>query len=150
MFPMTAPVDSAVHAWARLVRAHRAALATVEGHLKAARLPPLAWYDALLELERAGEAGLRPFELQQAMLLAQYNLSRLADRLEAAGYIARTASEDDGRGHRLIITPAGLAVRREMWPVYAAAIESAVGARLSDAEARTLGDLLQKLYAPGA
>lgn len=143
---MAAPSEAVVRAWIRLERAHRAALATVEGRLKAAGLPPLAWYDVLLELERAGEPGLRPFELQKAMLFAQYNLSRLIDRLSAKGYVARTASEEDGRGQVLTITKAGRAVRRKIWPVYAATIEAAVGAHLSDAEARTLGDLLEKLY----
>ena len=142
------PSDSTVRAWTRLERAHRAALATVESHLKKAGLPPLAWYDVLLELERAGAAGLRPFELQKAMLFAQYNLSRLIDRLDAAGYVARTASADDGRGQVLTITAKGRAIRKKVWPVYAAAIEAAVGAHLSPSEARTLADLLAKLYAP--
>jgi DNA-binding MarR family transcriptional regulator len=110
-------------------------------------LPPLAWYDALLELERADPPGLRPFELQKAMLFAQYNLSRLVDRLEAAGYVARSASEEDGRGQRLTITKSGRALRRRMWPVYADAIAAAVGSRLSEPEATTLGDLLGRLYA---
>ena len=145
---MTAPSESVVRAWTRLERAHRAALATVESRLKAAGLPPLAWYDVLLELERAGEAGLRPFELQKAMLLAQYNLSRLIDRLEAQGHVARAASEDDGRGQVLAITAKGRAMRRKIWPVYAAAIEAAVGAHLSPTEARALGDLLERLYPP--
>ncbi len=145
---MTAPADSVVRAWTRLERAHRAALATVEGRLKEAGLPPLAWYDVLLELERAGAPGLRPFELQKAMLLAQYNLSRLIDRLEAQGHVARAASEDDGRGHVLAITAKGRAMRRKIWPVYAAAIEAAVGAHLSPTEARALGDLLERLYPP--
>ena len=143
---MAAPSESAVGAWTRLERAHRAAQGTVEGRLKKAGLPPLAWYDVLLELERAGDAGLRPFELQKAMLFAQYNLSRLIDRMAADGYVARTASTDDGRGQVLTITKAGRAFRRKIWPVYAAAIEAAVGAHLSDSEARTLGDLLAKLY----
>ena len=145
---MTAPSDSVVRAWIRLERAHRAALATVEGRLKEAGLPPLAWYDVLLELERAGAPGLRPFELQKTMLLAQYNLSRLIDRLEAQGHVARAASEDDGRGQVLAITAKGRAMRRKIWPVYAAAIEAAVGAHLSPTEARALGDLLERLYPP--
>lgn len=145
---MAAPPEAVVHAWTRLERAHRAALAAVEDRLKAAGLPPLAWYDVLLELERAGEQGLRPFELQKAMLFAQYNLSRLIDRMSAKGYVARTASAEDGRGQLLTITRAGRALRRRIWPVYGAAIEAAVGAHLSPAEARTLGDLLEKLYPP--
>lgn len=142
-----APPDSVIRAWARLERAHRAAQSTVEARLKKAGLPPLAWYDALLELERVGPAGLRPFELQKEMLFAQYNLSRLVDRLEAAGYIARSASEEDGRGQRLTLTESGRAIRRRMWPVYADAIAAAVGSRLSESEAATLGDLLGRLYA---
>ena len=140
------PSDSAVRAWVRLARAHRAALGTVEAQLKAAGLPGLDWYDALLELERAGTGGLRPFELQKQLLFAQYNLSRLVGRLDAAGHVARKASEADGRGHVLTITASGRALRRRMWPVYAAAIEKAVGRHLADAEAGRLGDLLERLY----
>jgi len=57
------PCESAVRAWARLMRAHQAALAHVEGALKAAGLPALAWYDVLAALEAAGDCGLRPFAL---------------------------------------------------------------------------------------
>src|ERR1700751_3913382 len=81
------PSQTVERAWARLIKAQRTALGSVEGALKAAGLPPLAWYDALLELERAGAPGLRPFELERAMLLEQYNLSRLLDRMERAGYV---------------------------------------------------------------
>lgn len=144
--PTSVPSEPVVRAWARLERAHRAAQTTVEARLKAAGLPPLAWYDALLELERAGADGLRPFELQREMLFAQYNLSRLIDRLAAAGYVARTASAEDGRGQVLTLTREGRTLRRRMWPVYAAAIEDAVGRHLSTAEATTLADLLGRLY----
>ncbi len=140
------PSEAAVRAWARLARAHRAALGTVEARLKAADLPGLDWYDVLLELERAGAKGLRPFELQKELLFAQYNLSRLVDRLAAAGHVARKASDADGRGQVLSITASGRALRRRMWPVYAGAIEEAVGRHLADAEAGRLGDLLAKLY----
>lgn len=142
----TRPSDSAVRAWARLVRAHRAALGVVEARLKAAGLPGLDWYDALLELERAGATGLRPFELQKELLFAQYNLSRLVDRLDAAGHVARKASAADGRGQVLTITASGRALRRRMWAVYAEAIEAAIGRHLADAEAGRLGDLLARLY----
>lgn len=139
------PEEAVVSAWTRLTRAQQQAQAAIETALKAAALPPLAWYDVLLETERAGKQGLRPFELERAMLLAQYNLSRLIDRIEAAGYVERRPCEDDARGHRVVITETGRALRRRMWPVYARAIEAAVGRRLSAQQARTLGDLLGHL-----
>ena len=141
------PTDAKIEAWTRLVRAGQSVLSAVEADLKAAGFPPLAWYDALLELNRAEGDGLRPFELQQRMLLAQYNLSRLADRLEAAGYVERRPCEEDGRGHVVVITRQGRALLRRMWPAYAAAIEAHLGAKLSDQEAAALSRTLGKLVA---
>jgi len=139
------PSETVVRAWARLMRAQRLALGAVERALNSAGLPPLGWYDALIELERAGDDGLRPFELERAMLLEQYNLSRLIDRLEKAGYVERRACEDDGRGQIVAITAAGKGVRRRMWPVYAAAIEGAFGRHLSAKQVESLDALLGAL-----
>jgi len=139
------PRDAVVRAWARLAQAQQIALTTIEGALKAAKLPPLAWYDALLELERAGDRGLRPGELQSEMLLAQYNLSRLIDRIEHAGYVERRPCDDDGRGQVIVITSAGRDLRRRMWAVYGPAIQRALGDRLSPRQAETLDALLGKL-----
>ena len=142
------PSKSVVRAWARLMKAQRIALAAVEAALKRAGMPPLAWYDVLLETECAGETGARPFELESTLLLAQYNLSRLLDRIERQGLIAREACAEDGRGQVVRITERGKALRRAMWPVYARAIESAVGGRLNAGEAETLMTLLGRLVEP--
>jgi DNA-binding MarR family transcriptional regulator len=142
---MTNTPRTVIRAWARLMKAQQLALASIEQSLKAAGLPPLGWYDVLLEVERAGAKGLRPFELERAMLLAQYNLSRLVDRIERAGYIERRTCEEDGRGQLIVITDAGKTIRRKMWPVYARAIEAAIGKHLSASEAASLDDLLGKL-----
>jgi DNA-binding MarR family transcriptional regulator len=139
------PSKRIVLAWARLIRAQHVALARVETALKQAGLPPLAWYDVLLELERAGEAGLRPFELERALLLAQYNLSRLLDRMEREGLVERGPCPQDGRGQVILVSERGRSVRKAMWPIYAQAIEAAVGSRLENAEAETLSALLGRI-----
>jgi DNA-binding MarR family transcriptional regulator len=144
------PSKTVVRAWARLMKAQQRALSSIERALKAAALPPLDWYDVLLEVERAGESGLRPFELERAMLLAQYNLSRLVDRIERAGYVVRQTCEEDGRGQLIAITAQGKAMRRKMWPIYAQAIEAAVGRHLSGKEAEALDGLLGKLIEKNA
>ncbi len=115
----TDPSESAVRAWARLVRVQQALLAVVEHDLKAAGQPPLAWYDVLLELERAEHGRLRPHELERRLLLAQYTLSRLLDRLERAGLVRREPCGEDGRGHWVTLTTAGRERRAQMWPCYA-------------------------------
>jgi DNA-binding MarR family transcriptional regulator len=143
------PNKTTVSAWARLMRVQQKALAQIESALVAARFPPLVWYDVLLELERVGEAGLRPFELEREMLLAQYNLSRLVDRIEKAGYVERRACKDDARGHIIVITASGKDLRRKMWPIYAQAIQGCFGDYLPEKKIAALdailGDLLETL-----
>ena len=139
------PPTTVVQAWARLMKAQRLALGEVERALKAAGLPALAWYDVLLEAERAGASGIRPFELERALLLAQYNMSRLLDRMERAGLIARTPSPEDRRGQIIRLTETGKAVRRRMWPVYARAIDAAVGQNLSAKQVETIDEALGAL-----
>lgn len=140
-----APSDAVVDAWIVLMRAQQTALLKIERAFREAKLPPLAWYDVLWELDRAGEAGLRPFEIERQMLLAQSNISRLIDRLEEQGYVERRPCEADGRGQHVVITPSGREMRKRMWPVYARAIGEAVGQRVSEREARSLTSLLTKL-----
>jgi DNA-binding MarR family transcriptional regulator len=120
-------------------------LEAVEADLKAAGMPALVWYDALLELRRSDPEGLRPFELQERMLLAQYNLSRLLDRIVKAGYAERRPCPEDGRGHVLHITGTGRELLQAMWPVYREAIARRFADRLGDSDAAELGRLLGKL-----
>ncbi len=142
---MNEPSKSAVAAWVQLVRAHRVALGAVQAALKAADLPPLEWYDVLIELERARSGGLRPGELERRLLLPQYGVSRLLDRMARAGFVAKAAHAEDGRGLTVRITDAGRAERARIWPVYAAALAEAIGERIEDEEAETLAALLTRI-----
>lgn len=137
--------ESMVTAWARLARASQGVLAAVEADLKASGQPPLAWYDALLELKRASEKGLRPGELQAHMLFPQYKLSRLLDRLEQAGYVARRPCPEDGRGQIVTITSEGRRLLPRMWRVYQSAIRTHFADKLTATEAKSLGALLGKI-----
>ena len=134
-----------VESWARLIRAAQSTLAAVERDVKRAGFPPLAWYDALLELRRAGAKGLRPFELQAVMLLAQYNLSRLTDRLTDSGYVERRPCPEDGRGQVLAITATGEDLLKSMWPAYRSAIATHFAERLGPDDAANLGIILTRL-----
>ncbi len=141
------PSPAAVRAWVRLMRAQRLVLAAIERDLKDADLPPLSWYDVLWELARAEDGRLRPFEIEERTLLAQYNLSRLLNRLEHNRLIHREPFSGDGRGHWVVITDAGRTLRARMWTVYAEAIRREIGDRLSEAEAEELAGLLSRLAA---
>jgi len=135
------PID----AWARLQRASGAVLARVENRLKAEGFPPLAWYDVLLELRRAEGRALRPVDIEKRMLLAQYNVSRLIDRLVAAGYVDKRKSPEDGRGVVIGLLPEGEALLKTMWPKYRAAVEIEFAAHLDAGDAEALWRILGKV-----
>ena len=139
------PSQETTSAWARLVRVQQGLLAAVEQDLKKAGFPPLAWYDALLELSRAPSGEMRPVELEKQMLIPQYSTSRLIDRLVDEGLAARRECKIDKRGQFVEITEAGRELQKKMWNAYSAAIEKHVGSKLSDADAARLCSLLDRL-----
>jgi DNA-binding MarR family transcriptional regulator len=139
----------ATAAWIRLVRVQTRVLAAVEQDLKKAGFPPLAWYDALLELSRAPSGELRPVELERQMLLPQYATSRLIDRLVEEGLAVRRECKIDKRGQFVEITEAGRELQKRMWSAYSAAIEKHVGSKLSDSDAARLCNLLDRLGCSG-
>jgi len=144
------PSDIAVRAWARLIRAQQKLLEHVEADLTGAKLPPLGWYDVLLELQREEGGCLRQFELCEKVLLSKYNLSRLLDRLEEAGLVKRQPCKEDRRGAVVTITASGRAMQKKMWPAYQRAIEQHFARHLSADEAEQLSQLMKRLIdSPG-
>ena len=143
---MSAKLTSAViEAWAGLVRTEKAVSDRIEERLKGAGLPSLDWFHVLHEVDRSPKGMMRQSSVQNRTQIAQYNVCRLVDRLESEGLVERHQCQVDGRNNVVVITSKGRALRRAMWPVYAAAIEEQFGARLSQAEAEQLAQLLTKV-----
>jgi DNA-binding MarR family transcriptional regulator len=140
--------DIVTKAWIRLVRARHAVVSRLEADGKAAGALSIEWYDVLWDLERH-DGGVRPFELEERLLFAQYNLSRLIDRLVDAGLVRREVCPTDKRGQMLFITEAGRKARKATWPHYARGMNKHLGDKLTEAEAEKLATLLGKLIEKG-
>jgi DNA-binding MarR family transcriptional regulator len=136
--------DPKGHAWAVLLTAHATLVERIEEALAEAELPPLAWYDVLWELEKAPDGKLRMHELARRVVLTRSNLTRLADRLERAKLIERADTPHDRRGYDCVITRAGLAMRKKMWPVYKGEIERLFSKHVTLEEARAIVDALSR------
>ena len=138
--------DDGQRAWSHFLGAHALAIRAVEARLKAAGLPPLGWYDVLLELERAGGT-LRIGELGERLVIEPYNMTRLVDRLLKHGLLTRERAEDDRRGALVSLTPEGAALRSRMWPPYRRAIDEAFGDVLDEADTEALVRAMKKVIA---
>jgi DNA-binding MarR family transcriptional regulator len=109
-------------AWRALIGAQSRVVRRVERALAESGLPPLAWYDVLYALYEAPARRLRIRELAEAVVLSPTGMSRLVDRIEAAGCLRREPVPDDRRGAYAVLTEEGRALLRRMWKVYAAGI----------------------------
>lgn len=142
---MSVPDNQTIEAWINLVRAYHLTFSNVESALKDADFPSLSWYDVLLELDRVGADGLRPFELQAKVLLPQYGVSRLIARIENAGYLERVSCDNDGRGQHLKITKSGKTLRKKMWRVYGEVLQNKIGQKITEKQATELAATLKNI-----
>jgi DNA-binding MarR family transcriptional regulator len=134
--------DTHLRAWSTFLAAHSAAIADVEDALHRAGLPPLGWYDVLLPLRRA-ERPLRMGELAgEVVTIGRTGLTRLVDRLDAAGLVTRMQCPEDRRGVQVAITAAGEDLLARMRPVYLGAVAERFAGAMTEAQARTLTRML--------
>ena len=125
-------------AWRALLNAHSSVVGRVEEALAGAGLPPLSWYDVLWAVRRAPDRRLRMAELADGLTLSRGGLTKLVDRLEAAGHLRREAAEGDGRGLYAVLTDAGNDLLRRMWPVYAGVLRETFVAGVGPEEATAI------------
>src|SRR5262249_11705170 len=138
----TTPSKTAIEVWSRFIRVEQRLLDKVEADLKAAGLPPLVWYDVLLELVRVPGGRLRHRDLHGRMLLTKYNLSRLIDRMSEHGLVARAPVEDDARGAFVGVTAVGRRLQKRIWPVYRRAIAEHFASRLHENDLLQLANIM--------
>ncbi len=132
-------------AWRAFITAHALVIERIERELAEAGLPPLGWYDVLLELSVAPDRRLRMHELARAVVLSRSGLTRLVDRLERAGLLRREPDLADRRGSFAVLTDEGAAMRERMWPVYARGIAEHFGKHLGDEEVEGLIGVLKRV-----
>jgi DNA-binding MarR family transcriptional regulator len=133
------------NAWGMFLMAHNRATEELERRAAATGLPPMDWYDVLWALERAGDTRLRMSDLADMMVTSRSNLTRLLDRLEAAGLAVRERCSEDRRTTYAVITPEGKKLRKKAWVMYEKAIEDVFNSQLTDKELSTIHDGLSKV-----
>lgn len=124
-------------AWSTLFESHARIQLLVDRELARAGLPPHSWYDLLYRLHRSPGGRMRMHELADDVVMSRSGLTRLADRLEAAGALARRQCPVDRRGTELELLPAGTEILRAIWAVYADVLARTFGAHVADPEGLT-------------
>ena len=137
--------ETKLRALRSLLRARTVLVDRLENALRADDLPPLGWYDVLCALDEGPEGGLRPRDLGLEVALTPSGLTRLLDRIAAAGLVERTACPSDRRGYVVTLTPTGAETLAIMRPVYLRELEAGFASLLADEEAAELIELLDRV-----
>jgi len=74
-------------------------------------------------------------DLARKAVVSRSNVTRLVDRMEKEGLVARSDCPVDGRGTVCGLTAKGRALRLKMWPVYRKQIDTLFGKHLDAREA---------------
>lgn len=115
--------DPRLGAWRSFLEAHARLARRLDDELRASHGISLAEYDALLQLARAPGRRLRMNQLADRVILSRSGITRLVDRLEAAGLVERTSCPTDARGAEAVLTEAGLERLRRAARTHLAGIE---------------------------
>lgn len=126
--------------------AHAALVNQIERELLEAGVVPLSWYDVLFALYEAPGRRLRMNELASAIVLSRSGLTRLVDRLEAEGLLARERLASDRRGAFAVLTEKGIEAMQQAWPVYARGIQEHFARFLNDEEARVVTKIFRRMH----
>ena len=134
-----------LQAWRALLRAQAGLAFNLERELMAAEGLPLVWYEVLLVLDQAPEGALRLQRLMDTVLRTKSGVSRLVDRMEAAGLVTRSGCPSDRRGAFAVITEMGRERLHRAMPVHAGGIDRHLAGVLDAEQATRLRDALSAL-----
>jgi DNA-binding MarR family transcriptional regulator len=133
-------------AWAtELVRLEIALWDRVDARLREAHELPLAFFESLLFISRAPGGSMRVGDLARALRVTVGGTSKLVDRIERAGLIARQPDPDDRRASRVALTTAGKRRLTAAVKTYDAEVAGILGGVLRPEEQRQMSDYVSRL-----
>jgi DNA-binding MarR family transcriptional regulator len=105
---------------------------------------PLRWYDVLVHAEESPD-GVRMNDLADQILTSKSGLTRVIDRMEEAGLVARVRPEGDRRVILVQLTAEGTRVMEHARAFHRHGIEQYFARHLSDDEIESLARALGKV-----
>lgn len=137
--------DPRVEAVGMLLEAHNELHHELQRRMESEHDLPVAWAGVMIALARSPQERLRMSHLARDMTMSTSGLTRLIDRIEAAGYVRREACPEDRRGLWAVLTDQGLQELSSVAPSHLRDVDDLVAAAFEPEELRQLTDLLRRL-----
>ena len=138
-----------LRAWRGLLRAHATLVKALDAELVAEHGLAVTSYEVLMYLADSPGGQMRMHDLASSVLLSRSGLTRLVDRLERDGLLARKACDSDARGAYACLTDAGRRKLDAARRTHLAGVRTHFLDKLDDDDMERLGELWLKVL-PGA
>ena len=146
MTPISSNDDALITTFGRLVEVQGRLERRLGADLESRFGIPHAWFEVLVRLSRSDDGQLTMTALAEQVTLTTGGVTRLVDRMEAAGLVERRPCATDRRVSYAAVTAAGRERLAEAAVVHAANLR-AVFDGFSAQDRATLDDLLDRLRA---
>src|SRR3954464_134880 len=130
-----------LRAWRGLLKAHSSLVKRLDAELEAQHGLPLTSYEGLLRLSDADRCRMRMHDIATSVWLSRSGLTRLIDRLERDGLVARTTCSHDARGAFAVLTDAGRQKLAEARTTQMAGVRELFLSRFSEEELATFSEM---------
>jgi MarR family 2-MHQ and catechol resistance regulon transcriptional repressor len=142
---MPSPLDDPlISTFGRLVEVYSRLEQDLGRELESRAGLPLTWFEVLLRLSRSPGGQLTMGALSGQLALTSGGMTRLVDRVSAAGYVERRPCPSDRRVQFAAITDAGRQILQDAAEVHAASLRRAL-APLQPHELASLDALLDRI-----
>jgi len=131
--------------WRAFLQAGSAVLKALEREMEEEQNLPLTWFDVLAWLSQAPSGRMRMQVLADSIYLSNSGLTRLLNRMTAAGLVERQSCEQDRRGWYAAITARGRKVLEQATPGHRRGIQSYFLDPLSGQDIQDLRRILEKI-----
>lgn len=131
--------------WHAFLKAGSIILKTLEQEMEEDQHLPLTWFDVLAWLVHAPDGRMRMQVLADSIYLSNSGLTRLLNRMTAAGLVERQSCSQDRRGWYAVITAKGREVFERAAPGHDKGVELHFFDRLSGEDIRALHRIMTKI-----
>jgi DNA-binding MarR family transcriptional regulator len=142
-----APDDRRTHlaAWLNLQQASHVIQAALEDQLRSSSHLSLPEFELLWRLRAAADQPMIMSEIATQLLASPSGLTRIADRLERDGLIARGTPPENRRTVHIKLTKRGLAVLAGADRIFRETLEESLSRHLTEADVTSLRRILRKI-----
>ncbi len=134
-----------MEAWVAYLFGHNALMQRLNTELVEAHGLSLNEYEVLLRLWFAPDHRMRRVDLAESVMITASGITRLLDRLGAAGMVEKALCESDARVSYAVLTECGADKFQEARETHLEGVQRAFGDHYSAEEAATLAQLLNRV-----